>query len=71
VIARRVILPTRMNVGPYRLATLHQRRGYVVVDDRTGRIAYTQAHPISGRPVMCWEPNVRRALQIAGMMAAG
>ena len=62
---RRIVYPTALAVGPMRLATLRHQRGYVIVDDRTGRIAATVAHPITGRPMPALEPDARRALQVA------
>ena len=67
---RRLYFPSRMAVGPFRLATLRHARGYAIVDDRTGQIAYTTAHPISGRPIPALEPDARRALTIAAMLDA-
>ena len=61
--------PTRMTVGPFRLMKLRHRRGFAIVDDRTGAIAYTEAHPVTGRPIPALEPDARRALRIAAMMA--
>ena len=66
---RRIVYPTRMSVGPFRLATLRHQRGYVIVDDRTGAIAYTTAHPVSGRPIAALAPDAQRALTIAAMLA--
>jgi hypothetical protein len=62
---RRRCYPTRMTVGPFRLVTLRHRRGYAIVDDRTGRVAYTAAHPISGRPMAALVSDAREALRIA------
>lgn len=67
--ARRLNYPTRYNVGPYRLVTLRRRTGYAIIDSRTGRYAYTEAHPNSGRSVPCLEPSVDRALRIARSIA--
>jgi hypothetical protein len=68
-VTRRRLYSTHMTVGPFRLATLRHRRGYVIVDDRTGAIAFTEAHPVTGRPRPALEPDARRALRIAAMMA--
>ncbi len=62
--------PTRMTAGAYRLVTFRRRRGYAIVDDRTGTISYTTPHPISGRPVPAMEPDVRHALCIAADLAS-
>ena len=60
---------TRMAVGPFRLVRLRHRRGYAIADDRTGAIAYTGAHPVTGRPVPAVEPDARRALRLAADLA--
>jgi hypothetical protein len=65
VTRRRVCYPTRMTAGPYRLVTFRHRRGFAILDDRTGAIAYTTPHPISGRPIPALEPDARQALRIA------
>jgi hypothetical protein len=62
---RRLYYPTRMTAGPFRLVTFRHHRGYAILDDRTGAIAYTEAHPISGRPIPALEPDARQALRIA------
>lgn len=66
---RHIQYPTHYAAGPYRLVQLRRRRGYAIRDDRTGEYAYTEAHPISGRPVPALEPNLDRALAIAAMIA--
>ena len=45
---RRIVYPTDMHAGPFRLVTLRHARGYAIVDDRTGAIACTAAHPETG-----------------------
>jgi hypothetical protein len=68
--AHRTQYPTHYAVGPYRLVTLRRRRGYAIIDSRTGQYAYTARHPNGGRAyVPAVEPNVDRALAIARMMA--
>jgi hypothetical protein len=67
---RRRYYPTRMAVGPYRLVTFRHRRGFAIIDDRTGQAAYTTPHPISGRPIAALEPDAKRALRIAADLAA-
>ena len=66
---RRLYYPTRMSVGPFRLVTLRHARGYAIVDDRTGAIARTMRHPITGRPIPALEPDARQALRYAADMA--
>ncbi len=66
---RRRCYPTRMAAGPFRLVTFRHRRGYAILDDRSGAIAYTEAHPVSGRPIPAMEPDARRALRIAADLA--
>ena len=56
---------TRFAVGPLRLVTYRQERGYGIIDSRTGRPAYTESHPVSGRPIVALVPDVHRALLIA------
>ncbi len=58
-----------MAVGPYRLVTFRHRRGFAILDDRSGQVAYTTPHPVSGRPIAALEPDARRALSIAAMLA--
>lgn len=67
---RRRCYPTRMAVGPYRLVTFRRRRGFAIVDDRTGAIAYTTPHPITGRAMPALEPDARYALRIAADLDA-
>ena len=67
---RHLNYPTHYSAGPYRLVTLRRRRGYAIVDSRTGAYAYTAHHPVSDRAVPALEPNIDRALAIARMMAA-
>ncbi len=71
MIRRRSAYPTRMTVGPFRLATLRHRRGYVILDDRTGQVAYLTPHPVTGRPIPALEPDARRALNIAASIHSG
>ena len=61
---RRIVYPTRYRVGALQLVTLRRRTGYAIAD-MTGRIVFTAAHPISGRPVPALRQNVREALRIA------
>ncbi len=61
--------PTRMAAGAYRLVTFRRRRGYAIMDDRTGTVAYSTPHPVSGRPIPCLEPDARHALRIAADLA--
>lgn len=68
---RRLAYSTRMAVGPYRLVTFRHRRGFAIIDDRTGTVAYTTPHPISGRPIACLEPDARQALRIAASIHSG
>lgn len=65
---RRIHYPTRMAVGPYRLVTFRHRRGFAILDERTGAVAYTTPHPITGRPIAALEPDARRALRIAAQL---
>lgn len=65
---RRLYYPTRMAVGPYRLVTFRRQRGYAILDDRTGAVAYTTPHPVSGRPIAALEPDARAALRIAASL---
>lgn len=58
-----------MAVGPYRLVRFRHRRGFAIIDDRSGQVAYTLAHPITGRPIPALEPDARRALTIAADLA--
>ena len=67
---RRITYPTRMAVGPFRLVTFRHQRGYAILDERTGAIAYTTPHPISGRPIPALEPDARHALRIAADLDA-
>jgi hypothetical protein len=67
---RRITYRTRMAVGPYRLVTFRRRRGYAILDERTGAIAYMTPHPISGRPIPALEPDARHALRIAASLDA-
>lgn len=67
---RRLTCQTGMTVGPYRLITFRRRRGFAIIDDRTGRAAYTTPHPITGRPIPQLEPDARRALRIAADLAS-
>lgn len=67
---RRIVYPTRMAVGAYRLVTFRRRRGFAIIDERTGQVAYTTPHPISGRPIPQLEPDARRALTIAADLDA-
>lgn len=67
---RRLVFPTHMNAGPFRLVTFRRRRGYAILDDRTGAIAYCSPHPVTGRPMPALEPDARHALRIAAMMAS-
>ena len=67
---RRLYFRSRMAVGPFRLVTFRHQRGYAVLDERTGAVAYTTPHPISGRPIPALEPDARRALTIAAMLDA-
>lgn len=62
---RRLVFPTAHHVGPFRVVTRRQQRGYEIRDDRTGRPAYTEAHPNTGRPIAAVVPTVRQALTIA------
>lgn len=62
--ARRIVYPTRYRIGSLQLVTLRRRRGYAIAD-MTGRIVFTEAHPISGRPIPALRQNVREALTIA------
>ncbi len=66
---RRRCYPTRMAAGPFRLVTFRRRRGYAIIDERTGAVAYTTPHPISGRPIPAMEPDARHALRIAADLA--
>ena len=66
----RIAYRSRMAVGPYRLVTFRHQRGYAILDERTGIVAWTTPHPISGRPVPAYEPDARRALRMASVMAA-
>ncbi len=66
---RHRIYPTRMHVGPFRLVNLRRCRGFAILDDRTGAIARTARHPITGRPIPALEPDARRALTIAADLA--
>lgn len=66
---RRIHYPTHYAAGPYALVTLRRRRGYAILDERTGEYAYTEAHPVTGRPVPALEPNLDRALSIAAMIS--
>jgi hypothetical protein len=59
-----------MTVGPYRLVTFRHRRGFAILDDRSGQVAYTTPHPITGRPIPALEPDARRALRIAASLDA-
>jgi hypothetical protein len=59
-----------MTAGPYRLVTFRHRRGFAILDDRTGTIAYTEAHPVTGRPRPVLEPDARQALRIAAEILA-
>lgn len=63
---RRLYYPTHYAVGPYQLVTLRRRRGYAILDSRTGRWGYTERVPVRGRPVL--EPNLDRALRIAASL---
>ena len=67
---RRIVHRSRMAVGPYRLVTFRHQRGYAILDERTGAVAWTTPHPISGRPIPAYEPDARRALRMAAVMAA-
>ena len=67
---RRIHYRTHMAVGPFRLVTFRHRRGFAILDDRTGQVAYTTPHPISGRPIAALEPDARRALTIAADLDA-
>jgi hypothetical protein len=62
---RRLTFPTAHHVGPFRIVTMRQVRGYAILDDRTGRPAWTEAHPITGRPRALMVPTVPVALRIA------
>ena len=66
----RIAYRSRMAVGPFRLVTFRHQRGYAILDDRTGTVAWTTPHPISGRPIPAYEADARRALRMAAVMAA-
>lgn len=66
--ARRTLYPTKHTVGPFRIATIRQATGFVILDDRTGRPAYTESHPISGRPMAARIPRLAEALRIAATL---
>ncbi len=66
---RRIMYSTKMTAGPYCLVTFRRRRGYAILDDRTGAVAYTTPHPVNGRPIPALEPDARRALTIAADLA--
>ena len=63
--ARRLIFPTAHHVGPFRIVTMRQQRGYAILDDRTGRPAWTEPHPVTGRDRALMVPTVHIALRIA------
>ena len=67
---RRIAYRSGMAVGPFRLVTFRHQRGYAILDERTGAVAWTTPHPISGRPIAAYEPDARRALRMAAVMAA-
>lgn len=66
--SRRHIFPTPHHVGPFRIATRRQQRGFIIVDERTGRPAYTERHPITGRPIAAVVATIPAALTIAGSL---
>jgi hypothetical protein len=66
--ARRTLYPTSHHVGPYRLAKIRHAHGYVIVDDRTGRAAWTEPHPITGRPRAVLVGRITEALRIAAQL---
>lgn len=67
---RRIAYRSRMTVGPFRLVTFRHHRGYAIMDDRDGSIAYTTPHPVTGRPIPAYEPDARRALTMAAELAS-
>ena len=66
----RIAYRSRMAVGPFRLITFRHTRGWAILNENTGQVEYTTAHPISGRPIPAYEPDARRALRMAAVMAA-
>jgi hypothetical protein len=62
---RRILYPTAHHVGPFRVARRRQTRGFVIIDDRTGRPAWTEPHPVTGRPRALLVPRIAEALRIA------
>lgn len=65
---RRIHYPTRYAVGPYQLVTLRRRRGYAILDSRTGRWAYTERAPNNGRNYVPVLEDLDRALTIAASL---
>lgn len=61
---RRIVYPTHYRIGSLQLVTLRRRRGYAIAT-LDGRIVFTEAHPISGRPIPALRQDVREALRIA------
>ena len=51
--------------GPHQPARLPRLRGWTVVDTRTGRIALTEPHPISGRARPAIVPSLDVAIRAA------
>ena len=66
---RRILYVTPGGPGPYQPARLRRVRGWTIVDTRTGRIAWTEPHPLTGRARPAIVPTFAAALQIAEDLA--
>ena len=69
MIGRRRYYPTNHRRGPYTVATMRHHRGYVILDSRTGRPAWYEPHPITGRPRAVLVPTLAASLRIAETLA--
>lgn len=68
MIRRRLYYPTEHRRGPYVVATMRHHRGYVILDGRTNRPAWTEPHPHTGRPRALLVPSIVVALRIAATL---
>lgn len=67
--ARQIVYISPAGPGTYQPARLRRVRGWTIVDTRTGRIAWTEPHPISGRARPAIVPTFAAALRIAEDLA--
>lgn len=67
-IRRRLYYPTTHRCGPFVVATMRHRTGFVILDSRTKRPAWIEPHPNTGRPRAVLVPSLVIALRIANSL---